>query len=120
MTRFRMRSREETGSGTVLGIALMALLILVTTAAVAVAALVLTHRRAESAADLAALAGAHALPLGSDPCAAAQSVARRNGAAFVSCWVRGPDVLVVTRVAGPTIVGRLMLLTGRARAGPVR
>ena len=74
---------------------------------------------ARSAADLTALAGAHALAEGGDACAAAAGVAHANGADLSVCTIDGHDV--VTRA--DTIVD-LGLFGARAasavaRAGPV-
>ncbi|GAA1733806.1 Rv3654c family TadE-like protein [Brachybacterium phenoliresistens] len=71
--------------------------------------------RADTAADLAALAGADALAAGSgDPCPIAGEVARRNGAQLASCAVAGRDVIVTVAVDA----GALPPVSGRARAGP--
>jgi secretion/DNA translocation related TadE-like protein len=80
-------------------------------------AAVVTHRRAESAADLAALAAAQALQEGGDTCAAARAVARANGARVDSCRIVGLDAVVGVRVDGPALLGGLAL-PARARAGP--
>lgn len=114
-----MTARGESGLATVVGVALAGLLVTVAVAAAAVAALVDAHRRAESAADLAALAGGGALVGGSDPCAAAARIALRNDARLDSCQVQGSSVVVQVTVSGPALPGMRTRLTGRARAGPL-
>lgn len=110
--------RDEHGSATPLVVALVGVLLLVGVAAAFVVATAAAHRRAQAAADLAALAGAMSLQRGADACAAAADVARRNGADEVTCRVSGQDVLVTARLAGPRFAGHGWRLVGRARAGP--
>ena len=114
-----VRSRaDETGAGTVLAVAMMGVLVTVTVAATGVVGVVAGHRRAQSAADLAALAGAGALQAGSDPCRQAGAIARRNGATLRGCEVDGWNVAV--RVATTMrLPGSPMELEARGRAGPV-
>ncbi|WP_435771285.1 Rv3654c family TadE-like protein [Nocardioides sp. SYSU DS0651] len=110
----------ERGAATVLVVALAGVLLLVGAAAGVVAAIMVAHRQAQSAADLAALAGATALSdRTGDPCAAAGDVAAANGASLDSCAVDGEDVLVSVVVRGPRWLGQDDDLVGRARAGPV-
>ena len=71
------------------------------------------RQHAETAADLAALAGAQALTgLGAAPCAAAAEAAAANGAQLVTCSVSDGDVTVAVSVSRP-IAARAL-----ARAGP--
>jgi secretion/DNA translocation related TadE-like protein len=81
---------------------------------------VLGRHRAESAADLAALAGASDAVSGTDvACGRAAEVARSNGALLTSCSWQGWAVTVaVSRPCAclPSVVGAAV---GRARAGPV-
>lgn len=113
----------ENGAATVFGLALIALLGLVAAGSgVAVGALA-GHRRAEAAADLAAVAGAAALQVGEDGCAAAARTAGANGADLDGCTVHGADVVVTVRVrlaALQHLLGGVALptLPARARAGP--
>ncbi|WP_164512566.1 Rv3654c family TadE-like protein [Nocardioides baekrokdamisoli] len=79
--------------------------------------LVVVHRRAQSAADLAALAGAGALMTASDPCAAAGRIAAANGATVEDCQPTPDAVTVVVSVPGPEMVGGLVRLRAHARAG---
>ncbi len=116
------RSREaqhEDGAGTVLAVAMMGLLVTVTLAVSGVVGVVAAHRRAQSAADLSALAGAAALQDGGDPCLSAGAIARRNGAALRSCAVDGWEVTVAV-TSTVQLPGEAMELSARGRAGPVR
>ena len=110
----------QRGAATVLAVAMAGLLMLVGAAAGVVGAIVVAHRGAQSAADLAALAGAGALadPAGRDPCAAAGEVAVANGAALTGCVVEASDVVVEVTVGGPRWLGQEQDLSARARAGP--
>ena len=62
-------SADERGSATLLAVAMIGVLVLVGAALGVVGAMVHAHRVAQSAADLAALAGAEARGRGGDPCA---------------------------------------------------
>jgi secretion/DNA translocation related TadE-like protein len=97
---------------------LVALLVFVAMVSMGAIAIVLAHRRAQVAADLAALAGAGALQRGADPCAAATRIVLRHRAELTSCVVDGRTVLVGTAVALPSTLGGAGL-PARARAGPV-
>jgi secretion/DNA translocation related TadE-like protein len=111
-------ARDERGAATVLVLAFLGLLLFVGAALGVVGALVRAHRSAQSAADLAALAGASALARGDDPCAAAASVASANGATAVGCAPDGLEVRITVEVAGPRWLGQTSDLTAEARAGP--
>ena len=111
-------TRGERGAASVLVTAVLALLALVGAALGVVASLVVDHRTAQSAADLAALAGATALGRGGDACGEARRVSSANGAELVSCRVLGDDVRVGVRVTGPRWLGQHGDLVAEARAGP--
>jgi secretion/DNA translocation related TadE-like protein len=100
----------------------LGLLLVLTAALGVVGAMVHAHRVAQSAADLAALAGAHTAALGADPCGAAAGVATANGAWLVACTVTpsgaGSDVRVRVEVTGPHWLGQPHDLEAEARAGP--
>lgn len=75
----------------------------------------LGQARADTAADLSALAGADALAAGSgDPCAVAAEVASRNDAVLSSCERRDWDILVQVSTEAPGIGS----VSATARAGP--
>jgi secretion/DNA translocation related TadE-like protein len=110
--------REERGAATLLVTACLGLLLLVGCALAVVAAMVAAHRTAQAAADLAALAAATAAQDGTDPCAAAGSVASANGARLTACAIAGDEVTVEVEVAGPRWLGQSHDLSAAARAGP--
>lgn len=110
--------RDDRGAATLLTLAMAGVLLFVTAALGVVGGLVVTQRRSQAAADLAALAAANGLRLGRDACRAAADVAAANGGALVGCVVTGHEVVVRVRVRGPEAIGRTFDLTARARAGP--
>jgi len=112
------RRRRDRGSATLPAIACLGVLLLLGAALGVTAAMVRAHRSAQSAADLAALAAATAAGRGGDACGAAAELARRNGGRVTGCTVRGDDVTVVVRVAGPHWLGQTSDLSAEARAGP--
>jgi secretion/DNA translocation related TadE-like protein len=118
LRRAAPRVPDERGSATVLALVAAVLLAAATVVGVVLGALASLERRVESAADLAALAGAAAVRGAGDGCAAATEVAARNRAALGACTVHG-DVLEVraVRVVHLPVVGRVTL-AARARAGP--
>jgi secretion/DNA translocation related TadE-like protein len=83
-----------------------------------VGAIVVDHRRAQAAADLAALAGATAAAKGESACPAAEAVARLNRAELVDCTVDGVGAVSLrVRVSGPHWLGQRADLEAVARAG---
>jgi secretion/DNA translocation related TadE-like protein len=73
----------------------------------------LARQRAETAADLAAIAGAQSVArFTAAPCAAAGLAAAANGGQLLSCSVTGEDVTVTVGVTRP------MAAHAVARAGP--
>jgi secretion/DNA translocation related TadE-like protein len=75
----------------------------------------LARAEAETAADLASLAGADALAVAHpQPCAVASEVAARNGAVLTGCEQRERDVLVRVEVAADPLPAAV----ARSRAGP--
>jgi secretion/DNA translocation related TadE-like protein len=124
--RRRARRPRDTGSASIWVLA-CAVLVLVVAALAAIRGLaVLARHRAESAADLAALAAAGRIGISADYCARAAAVARRNGAAVTSC---SPDLsadgrtgsVVVTvhlNVDLPLVGGRTVAATARAGRMP--
>ncbi len=105
------------GAATVLGVAMAGLLLLLGVALAELTAVVVAHRRAQAAADLAAVAGASSP---TDPCAAAERVAAANGALLAACTPEGPraGVLVAVQVDSPPGLSRVLRIQGHARAGP--
>ncbi|MGW7582845.1 Rv3654c family TadE-like protein [Kitasatospora sp. NPDC054768] len=115
----------DAGSATVWLLALAMLGTAVFAGTIAVGSVVASRHRAESAADLAALAAADRLLLDRDGgCARAAAIAAAQGAGLVSCAVdRSADAVeVVAEVDVRGLPARLPVgpARARARAGPVR
>ncbi|MUL46060.1 flp pilus-assembly TadE/G-like family protein [Mycobacterium sp. CBMA293] len=111
--------RDDSGSATVLAVALIVVLIGLMTGAAAVGAAVIGRHRAQSAADLAALAAAGALALGPDQsCSRAAAVAEDMGSRVGRCSVQRLDVVVDVEVTVRFGRWNLGVAHGRARAGP--
>ncbi|MDO4242891.1 MAG: pilus assembly protein TadG-related protein [Actinomyces sp.] len=111
----------ERGSGTVLALGLIGVLVALALAVAAIIQAQAAAGRARSAADLAALAGAtalHSVLAPADPCATAARVARANGAALEACTFRGEDVVVAVSVEAE-VLGFPRQARAQARAGPV-
>ena len=89
----RLGGRPEAGVATLAAAATVGVVLLVAAALIQVGLVIAAKHRVQAAADLAALAGSSASLRGSDGCAAARVVARRNGAALSSCRA---DLAVVT------------------------
>jgi secretion/DNA translocation related TadE-like protein len=86
------RHVAERGSASVWVVTCCALLMVVAGVATIRGLAVLARHRAESAADLAALAAAGRIGVADDECAAAARIARRNSARVLSCRLRlAPD-----------------------------
>ncbi len=115
----RPGGRGEQGSATVLGITVLGLLTVFALTCAGVAGIVVTHRKAQAAADLGSLAAATAIQAGRAPCAAAAVLARRNGGRLVGCAVRGEVVTVRVEAATPRLLGVVRHTSASARAGPV-
>jgi secretion/DNA translocation related TadE-like protein len=113
-----VRARGEGGAATLLVLTMSGVVLLLGAALAVVAAMVVAHRSAQSAADLAALAGARGVALGSAGCAAAARVAVADHARLTDCVVTGRVVEVVVEVAGPHWLGQEADLKARSRAGP--
>ncbi|MDQ3627953.1 MAG: hypothetical protein M3419_03915 [Actinomycetota bacterium] len=114
----RCGSRDERGVATVVAVGLLGVVLVVTVVGVAIVTLVGARHRAETAADLGALAGAVAVRDGSDGCAAAARVTAANDAVLASCVVADRTVEVTAIVTTGQLLGRTWELTGAARAGP--
>ncbi|MGH3680628.1 MAG: Rv3654c family TadE-like protein, partial [Natronosporangium sp.] len=77
--------------------------------------------RAQSAADLAALAGAARAVAGQTAaCARAGEIVAANGARLSHCRLDGLDLTVTVEVAPPAGAGLHRTALATARAGPVR
>ncbi|HWJ81807.1 MAG TPA: Rv3654c family TadE-like protein [Nocardioides sp.] len=114
----RRTRRGERGAATLLTVTCIGLLLLLGAALSVASAMVVAHRQAQAAADLAALAAASAVASGGDPCGEGAAVAEANGARLVACTLDGSDAVVEVVAPGPRWLGQQADLTGRARAGP--
>lgn len=113
--------RRERGSGTVLTVAAIGVLLILATAGLQLGAAATAAHRARTAADLSALAGATALQEGAgSPCGRAAQIAGRNQARIVDCSV-GAEESVSVRVSMPVSTrwpGVPDRAVASARAGP--
>jgi secretion/DNA translocation related TadE-like protein len=97
---------------------LAAVLVFVTLLAAMAGRLLVDQRRAASAADLAALAGATAVQRGAAGCPAAAATAAANGARLATC-VQHADEVDVAAVIAVKLPGRSVEVRASAHAGPV-
>jgi secretion/DNA translocation related TadE-like protein len=112
------RRRDESGIATVFAVTAIGLIIVLAIALLQVGLVVVARHRAQTAADLAALAGSAAILRGGNGCATAGRVAERNGADLARCRT---DLAVVTvRAERPAeLLGRFHFRTNAdARAAP--
>lgn len=115
-----VRPRRERGSATVHVAVLLVGLTMVALLGAVGGSLLVAHRRAAAAADLAALAAAEARDSGPGAaCVAAARVSEANRAALTRCRVDGRDVVVEVAVQARTFLRRTWDVPGHARAGPV-
>jgi secretion/DNA translocation related TadE-like protein len=106
---------DERGSGSILGVAVIAAVLALSLAVVPLYGVLLAKRQAAVAADLVALAAAD-VAVGATPgfpCRAAASVARANNVALRGCRLEG--VIVTVRVSA-SVLG--FTVPGIATAGP--
>jgi secretion/DNA translocation related TadE-like protein len=116
----RLSSSRDRGVATVYACLGIVVLFALTGLALQLGAATIARQRAETGADLSALAGAGKVLQGPDvACAAVVRVAVANKVDVQSCTVTGADVLVmvVARAGAGPFSGSA---TARARAGPVQ
>ena len=111
-------TRGGRGSVTPLAVAGLSMFVLLALVGSVIGGALVTLRRAQAAADLAALAGAVAFQHGREACAAAARSARLNDATVEECLVDGQVVAVRVAVATPRMFARELLVSAYARAGP--
>lgn len=114
------KSDGEEGSATVLALALIATCLIFAVSLAGLTAVQAARGRAQTAADLAALAAADAwVTSAGDPCAIAGTVAAANGAALAGCSLAASDVIVRASVPvrGP-FASLGLTASASARAGP--
>jgi secretion/DNA translocation related TadE-like protein len=111
---------RDRGSVTIWAAALAGLVWLGSSAALLYGSAIVGRHRAETAADLAALAAAVHVPDGAaSACAVAARIAAGNGARLRGCEVIGDEVeVVVSRRVSVSGLGAFPAVA-RARAGPV-
>ena len=112
-----MSTRDERGAAVVLALGLVAVLVFVGAVSAGTIGIVIAHRRAQTAADLAALAAAQALQAGGDPCPTAARIAGRHDVALTGCVIDGTSVVVAVAARLPPALGGDQV-PARARAGP--
>ncbi len=112
-----MSRADERGLAAPLVVSLAGVLTFVTLAGAALGRVAVDQRRAAAAGDLAALAGATALQYGRPGCPAARDTAADNGALLARCQEHD-DTIQVEVVVFSTVLGRVLDVRGRARAGP--
>lgn len=119
------RSRDragvrDRGSGTVAVLGALGVLLAMTVGALTVVSAVVASHRAQSAADLGALAAAAGLVRGESSaaaCAQGAAIAARNGGSLATCHA-GPDLSVELVVEVRATVARVGTAIARSRAGP--
>ena len=114
------RGSTDRGSATVWTAGAVAVVLVIAVAGMHLGGVLLARHRAESAADLAALAAAGRSVAGVQvACARASGLAERMTVELVSCRLEGWDALVEVRVRPGGPLARFGAATARARAGPV-
>lgn len=93
-----MAVRDERGSGSMLMIGVMTVVLMLSLSGICLAGYLVAAHRARAAADLAALSGAAVFVTGGDGCGAAHRNARSNGGRLVSCEQVGDQVDFVITV----------------------
>ncbi|WP_041450774.1 Rv3654c family TadE-like protein [Hoyosella subflava] len=113
--------RDEEGVATVLGAVLMLIVVLAAVAVVHYALIVGARHRAQSAADVSAVAAAESLAwLHGEPCEVAREVAKLNRSEIRGCAVAGSDVVVRVSVGLPVVLPGYRDVSASARAGPAK
>jgi secretion/DNA translocation related TadE-like protein len=115
-----MSARTDRGSASIWVAGVTAAILLLVALIMGIGAAAETRHRAESAADLAALAAAGYATSGQESaCAKARWVAERMRVRLTGCRLRGWDAEVETSAQAPDLLFGLGSATARARAGPV-
>lgn len=118
--RWAVRLDHEQGSVSILALCASLALFSVTCTLAMVGQLLLMHRTVETAADLAALAGAqHLIDGGGAACANSRLVASLNHTELINCTSEMASVLVVVgqQVQSPAIRRLVPLVTATSKAG---
>lgn len=110
---------HDDGSATIWTVGAIALLLIVLLFVLTAATVVTTRHRAESAADLAALAAARQAAAGTQSaCAQANQLAARTDVTVTACRIQGWDAYVEVDARLPADLQRFGAVHARARAGP--
>ncbi|WP_255583284.1 Rv3654c family TadE-like protein [Dietzia sp. ANT_WB102] len=109
---------DDRGAMTVMTAFAVAAVLALTVAVLMVGRASAAAHTARAAADLAALAGAHALRAGEPACTVADRVAGENRARLGACVIDGVDVVVRAEVQVDLGVVRSRSAVAVARAGP--
>ena len=115
--------QDERGSGSVLVMAVMVVVLAVASAGILVAGYLVGAHRAKSVADLAAVSGAAAVVAGGDGCATARRVATRSGVVVSRCQQVGDQIdfvvgVTATVTAPVGVPGLPRHISAVAYAGP--
>ncbi|SIR94835.1 Rv3654c family TadE-like protein [Williamsia sterculiae] len=112
---------DERGSATVLGAFVIAALVATTIGVLHIGGAVSARHRAQSAADLGALAAAQQIVAGAgaDACATARRFVTDNGGRLTDCRPDGENVTVAVAVSVPLGSFGVRDARARARAGPM-
>jgi secretion/DNA translocation related TadE-like protein len=117
-SRTGRRERGDDGFTTVASLGLLAVVVAATLVVLALGVVQVTRHRAESAADLAALAAAHhALEGREAACHAARKVAEAQRARLDRCALDGLDAVVRVTVPLPGRLAAFGPVPAQARAG---
>ncbi|WP_277066369.1 Rv3654c family TadE-like protein [Propionibacterium acidifaciens] len=113
---------DERGSGTALSASIIVVLCVTAFWVLVLSGWIASDQRARQAADLAALAGAHAHEKGASACDAAREYAQRNGGELADCDVSagGGEYIVHVEVSvelRPALAGAPSRVNERAHAG---
>lgn len=116
--RFLAAGSRDEGFSTVVVMGMAVVLMTFAAVAGTIGTLNVGRHRAESAADLAALAAAgHALEGQDAACTAARRLTEAQHVTLLSCRLDGPDAVVTVGVAPPGRLSSFGLVQGQARAG---
>jgi secretion/DNA translocation related TadE-like protein len=114
-----VKQQDDAGFVAVATAGLILVLVCVAALLASLGAVAVARHRAASAADLAALAGAHHALEGVGPaCQVARRVAEAQGAHLDSCVLEGQQVLLAVSVRPAGRIGELGVARARAKAGP--
>jgi len=114
------RTGDDRGGATVLVLAVGLVTVLVALGTAAVGAAIVARHRAQTAADLGALAGAvDAMDGVDEACARAAGIVAANGARLTACDLDGFDIVVAVEARPTGMAGVAGVAHASARAGPV-